>query len=120
LNCCASKASRPVHECDDGPETKKINMGRSSTVFIPSEGIFRTTSPPPEESPWISPAKKTMLPPAILEHTQDQRVPFSYARSLAQGTLTPRKQMVQGGVRRDISAPSVRSGNIRDKSQARA
>ncbi|KAG0648742.1 hypothetical protein D0Z07_4748 [Hyphodiscus hymeniophilus] len=42
------------------------------------------------------------------------------ARSLAQGTLTPRKQMVEGGVRRDISAPAIRSGNVRGRSQARA
>jgi hypothetical protein len=221
LNCCASKVSRPAHESDDVPEAKKIKIGRSSTVFIPSEGIFRTASPPPEESPWISPVKKTMPPPAISEHIEEQRVPFSYARtpsceppaaalvpdvntsllslldaphsptqsnaveestsaentpiqtfhtistttripladapdltpaaalpaggnpalsptmsreealaqirerrgrarSLAQGTLTPRKQMVEGGVRRDISAPAVRSGNIRGRSQARA
>jgi hypothetical protein len=37
------------------------------------------------------------------------------ARSLAQGTLTPRKQMVEGGVRRDISAPAVRSGGVRGR-----
>lgn len=41
------------------------------------------------------------------------------ARSLAQGTLTPRKQMVEGSVRRDISAPAIRSGNVRGRSQAR-
>jgi hypothetical protein len=31
------------------------------------------------------------------------------ARSLANGTLTPRKQMVEGTAKRDISAPAVRS-----------
>ena len=42
------------------------------------------------------------------------------ARSLAQGTLTPRKQMVEGGVRRDISAPAIRSGNVRGRTQVRS
>ncbi|KAH8819193.1 hypothetical protein F5884DRAFT_759841 [Xylogone sp. PMI_703] len=30
------------------------------------------------------------------------------AKSLANGTLTPRKQMVEGGIRRDVSAPDIR------------
>ena len=41
------------------------------------------------------------------------------ARSLAQGTLTPRKQMVDNGTRRDISAPAIRSAGVRGRSQAR-
>jgi hypothetical protein len=218
FNCCTSKSSRPAPESEGAPEAKKIKISRASPIFIPSEGVFRTVSPPPEESPWISPAKKTM-PPPIITQRQEHRDQFSYARtpscepptaalipdvntsllslldaphspsytdesptqqdtpiqtfhtistttriplanpadltpsnalpaagnpalsptmsreealaqirerrgrarSLAQGTLTPRKQMVEGGpVRRDISAPAIRSGNVRGRSQARA
>lgn len=43
------------------------------------------------------------------------------ARSLAQGTMTPRKQMVEGaGIRRDISAPAIRGESARGRSQVRA
>jgi hypothetical protein len=221
FNCCASSASRNAEfqrpTTSEGP-AQRIKIGRSSTVFIPAEGIFRTISPAPEESPWISPAKKTFNAPIFEEPTHPERGPPSYARtpsceppapamisdvntsllslldaphspssetrsddgdrtiiqtfhtistttriplanppdltpptdvptnlsdpalsptmsreealaqirerrgrarSLAQGTLTPRKQMVEGGVRRDISAPAIRSGNVRGRSQAR-
>ena len=224
FNCCASRALRNAESqrpstCDEAAE--KIQIGRSSTVFIPAEGIFRTVSPAPEESPWISPAKKTFSAPIFEEPTLPERQRIDYARtpsceppapaivsdantsllslldaphspsspsiptrsdedgdrtiietfhtistttripladpsdltttdmltnlsnpalsptlsrekalamirerrgrarSLAQGTLTPRKQMVEGGVRRDISAPAIRSGNVRGRSQAR-
>ncbi|TVY87671.1 hypothetical protein LAWI1_G006981 [Lachnellula willkommii] len=225
LNCCASRQERNA-ECMPAPSQKP----RPSTVFIAAEGVFRTISPAPEESPWISPAKKTI---PVFEQPTPQPTPLSYARtpsceppgpsiisdgntsllslfdvpqspaqsikeepespgptikeepepedddesnntviqtittttriplaspvdltpqtvlpaissnpalsptmsreealaqirerrgraqSLAQGTLTPRKQMVEGGVRRDISAPAIRSGNTRGRSQAR-
>jgi hypothetical protein len=240
FNCCASRASR------EPALSEKIEIGRSSTVFIPAEVVFRTVSPAPEESPWISPAKKSVPifqdtytplepqtkksvplfqdptprepqsyartpscePPAealqtsintsllslldaplsptrteesesednttvIQTSSEDQtenicviqtfhtistttRIPLANppdltpptvlpasldpalsptmsreealamirerrgrARSLAQGTLTPRKQMVEGtGSRRDISAPAIRSGGVRGRSQA--
>jgi hypothetical protein len=224
FNCCASRASR-----EPAPSENKAQIGQSSTVFIPAEGVFRTVSPAPEESPWISPAKKSVPlfqdptprepqsyartpscePPAealqtsintsllslldaplsptrteesesennttvIQTTSEDQtenicaiqtfhtistttRIPLANppdltpptvlpasldpalsptmsreealamirerrgrARSLAQGTLTPRKQMVEGtGSRRDISAPAIRSGGVRGRSQAR-
>jgi hypothetical protein len=60
LNCCASRASRSTSALPAA--TQETQIGRSSTVFIPSEGIFRTVSPAPEESPWISPAKKSNPP----------------------------------------------------------
>lgn len=41
------------------------------------------------------------------------------ARSLAQGTMTPRKQMVEGGNRRDISAPAGGATPARGRSQVR-
>lgn len=41
------------------------------------------------------------------------------ARSLAQGTMTPRKQMVEGGNRRDISAPANCATPARGRSQGR-
>lgn len=230
LNCCASRAERNAELM---PAPENIQVGGSKTIFIPAEGVFRTVSPPPEESPWISPAKKSI---PHFEHSSPRPTHLSYARtpsceppapamlseantsllslldaphsptlsikveeepespspafkeepdeedeentviqtfhtistttriplanpvdltpqttlptnpsnpalsptmsreealamirerrgraqSLAQGTLTPRKQMVEGGVRRDISAPAIRSGNtIRGRSQAR-
>jgi hypothetical protein len=234
LNCCASKKGSRPSTSDGIPKMK----APSSAVFIPTEGIFRTVSPGPEESPWISPAKKSQPiferpvqrsevrshartpscdPPAyaipsdtntsllslldapqspspasspiepnhpepeiesennttIIQTTSEDttttitgviqtfhtvstttRIPLAQpsditppntlplpasldpalsptmsreealamirerrgrARSLAQGTLTPRKQMVEGGVRRDISAPAVRSGGVRGR-----
>lgn len=234
LNCCASKkTSRP--STSEGIPKMRAPL---SAVFIPAEGIFRTVSPGPEESPWISPAKKIQPifeppvqrvpeqrsyartpscdPPAyaipsdantsllslldgpqspspasspvepshpeiesesennttIIQTTSEDttttitgviqtfhtvstttRIPLAKpddltpptlplpasldpalsptmsreealamirerrgrARSLAQGTLTPRKQMVEGGVRRDISVPAVRSGGVRGR-----
>ncbi len=215
LNCCSSRARLD-------PQPEKVKIGRSSTVFIPSEGVFRTISPTPEESPWISPAKKHVFqaprvpertyartpscePPApaiphldnrtsllsLLDAPQSPtpasspiqessspsmittseettltnivqtfhtistttRIPLAAApdltpvttllpaaevdalsptmsreealaqirerrgraRSLAQGTMTPRKQMVDGANRRDISAPAIRSGGVRGR-----
>lgn len=226
LNCCASKASRNTElQGSKKPSASnsqtQIKTGRSTTVFIPAEGVFRTMSPPPEESPWISPAKKTIFDHPSQRGSEQPREPQSYARtpsceppapalisdantsllslldashspsparsetdrdegnstviqtfhtvstttriplanppdltppttlpvdldnpalsptmsreealaqirerrgrarSLAQGTLTPRKHMVEGGSRRDISAPAIRSGNVRGRSQAR-
>jgi hypothetical protein len=240
LNCCASKKTSRPSTSDGIPKLR----APSSAVFIPAEGVFRTVSPAPEESPWISPAKKTQpiferpapkvpeqrshartpscdppayaipseantsllslldapqspsptSPPAaptqsaeqesdsennttIIQTTPDSdtcttvtgviqtfhtistttRIPLAKpsditphtlplpasldpalsptmsreealamirerrgrARSLAQGTLTPRKQMVEGGVRRDISAPAVRSGGVRGRAMSR-
>ncbi|RAL67361.1 hypothetical protein DID88_008116 [Monilinia fructigena] len=41
------------------------------------------------------------------------------ARSLANGTMTPRKQMVEGGNRRDVSAPAGGATPARGRSQIR-
>lgn len=247
FNCCASRSSDTKSAaCEEEPKSRSA---RSNPVFIPSEGVFRTVSPLPEESSWISPAKKNLLPnslpqddqatpiiaqqepitapdnhssyartpsceppaAAIIQETntslmslldapqspaqrnnsneveaedetptptqarvyQDSnpspapeytfhtistttKVPLANppdlnppnfpplsensalsptmtreealaqirerrgrARSLAQGTLTPRKQMVEGADRRDISAPAIRSGNVRGRLASR-
>ncbi|KAM0136956.1 hypothetical protein ACHAP3_004294 [Botrytis cinerea] len=42
------------------------------------------------------------------------------ARSLAEGKMTPRKQMVEGGSRRDISAPAATGTPVRGRSQGRS
>ncbi|KAF8855661.1 hypothetical protein BDZ45DRAFT_595266 [Acephala macrosclerotiorum] len=254
LNCCASRVVRELAStvAEQQASVEEPKARSRSTIFVPEEGVFRTVSPPPEESPWISPAKTSValpqLPPRQSEevrffartpsceppaaamitdantsllslldgpsspvrtesrtesraesrsqsraeshHTNDSdndtvivthqaqeespapvkatmiptfhtvstttRIPLANppdltppvllpaaldpalsptmsreealamirerrgrARSLAQGTMTPRKQMVEGGSRRDISAPAIRSGNVRVKSQAR-
>lgn len=61
-------------------------------------------------NPALSP---TMTREEALAQIRERR---GRARSLAQGTLTPRKQMVNGvGERRDISAPAMRSGGARGR-----
>lgn len=232
FKCCSSRfrGSRPapLSEDDRRRSNKKARISDSNTVFIPSEGVFRTVSSSPQESPWISPSKQharkieelvepheartartpSCEPPApaitrtsllsIFDAPQSPRqaeakdeeeesttvpapasapieglknstarptfhtvhtttripladtpdltplcpLPSSLdpalgptmsreealaqirerrgrARSIAQGTMTPRKQMVEGGTRRDISAPAIRSGAVRGRSQAR-
>ncbi|OBT62252.1 hypothetical protein VE03_08063 [Pseudogymnoascus sp. 23342-1-I1] len=50
-----------VTEDEDQPEESDVgraNEALQRTLFIPAEGIFRTVSPPPQESPWISPPKQ--------------------------------------------------------------
>jgi len=266
LNCYTSRAALEATSQSPAPvpASPTLEVRSTNTIFIPAEGIFRTVSSAPEESPWISPAKTDLppiFPPAEVyqqtlthshhedhhedSHTQDSRVfartpsceppapavihdtrtsllsllnaPHSpsypnnddlseereeeeddedeeetviasdlspspahnstpddvcrpiptfttistttriplanppdltpqpatvahnalsptmtreealaqirerrgRARSLAQGTMTPRKQMVEGQERRDISAPAIRSGNVRGRLASR-
>ncbi|KAL5349391.1 hypothetical protein ACLOAV_005682 [Pseudogymnoascus australis] len=52
---------KPEEVTDDQPEVSDegcANEALQRTLFIPEEGIFRTVSPPPQESPWISPPKQ--------------------------------------------------------------
>ncbi|KAI9052202.1 hypothetical protein LZ554_003561 [Drepanopeziza brunnea f. sp. 'monogermtubi'] len=89
--------------------------------------ISTTTRIPLANAPDLTP---TLLPSALdpaLSPTMSREEALAQirerrgrARSLAQGTMTPRKQMVEGGgSRRDISAPAIRSGGVRGRSQAR-
>ena len=213
LNVCASRTSRTTES--QRPNAVDEPMRCSSTVLRPSEDLSQAISRAPEESPWISPAKKLFTAPMFLEHifpersfartpscdppapavvsdpntsllslldaphssisptpsdegdtaivqtfhtiSTTTRIPLAdppdlipkttlpvdlahpalsptmsreealaqiherrgRARSIAQGNLTPRKQMVEGGLRRDISAPAIRSVNVRGRSQAR-
>ncbi|KAH8599512.1 hypothetical protein B0O99DRAFT_503412 [Bisporella sp. PMI_857] len=236
LNCCTSKAALNAGHEPAAVATTSIMEMRNTTIFIPAEGIFRRVSPEPEESPWISPAKKSSTPDyspgseqvtpshprqenpftdsppsfartpsceppaaAIVQDTRTSllslldaprkeetdhdtestptqtrtiddvedscrpvptfhtisttiRIPLAdppeftpptistnplsptmsreealaqirerrgRARSLAQGTMTPRKQMVEGKERRDISAPAIRSGGVRGRLASR-
>ncbi len=59
------------------------------------------------------PLSPTMSREEALAQIRERR---GRARSLAQGTMTPKKQMVEGVERRDISAPNIRSGAIRGRS----
>jgi hypothetical protein len=219
LNCCAGKSTYGSEHSEER-EIKKAKTEAASTVFIPSEGIFRAVSPEPVESPSTTPRQSpsqrprtpdvienreresisyartpscepptaALIPdintsllslidgphtptsakgeeiaaqesPVATFHTistttripladcvdstpraaplDNQNTPIAStltreqklaqiaerrgrARSLAQGTLTPRKQMVEGGVRRDISAPATNAGKVRGRSQARS
>lgn len=64
LNCCTSRAALQASSQSSVPvvTAATLEARRTNTIFIPAEGIFRTVSPAPEESPWISPAKKNLSP----------------------------------------------------------
>ncbi|KAI6711477.1 hypothetical protein JHW43_005961 [Diplocarpon mali] len=88
----------------------------STTTRIPLAAApdLLPTLLPSARDPALSP---TMSREEALAQIRERR---GRARSLAQGTMTPRKQMVEGaGTRRDISAPTIRSGGVRGRSQAR-
>ncbi|RDW74956.1 hypothetical protein BP6252_06098 [Coleophoma cylindrospora] len=87
----------------------------STTTRVPLVDTSDET-PVPKSKEWDS-FCPTMTREEALAQIRERR---GRARSLAQGTLTPRKQMVDAGVRRDISAPTMRSGNVRGRSAARS
>jgi hypothetical protein len=58
-------------------------LPQRTTIFNAAEGVFRTTSPEPEESPWISPAKPTTIPSVT---------PFKHPAN-GSSQLTPRASM---------------------------
>ena len=47
----------PPWEPQKASSTEDEGLPQRSTIFNPAEGVFRTISPEPEESPWISPAR---------------------------------------------------------------
>jgi len=51
-------------------EPQKASSTQRSTVFNPAEGIFRTISPEPEESSWISPARPAFPPGKATMHSR--------------------------------------------------
>ncbi|TAQ90374.1 hypothetical protein B7494_g1325 [Chlorociboria aeruginascens] len=100
----------PVHENqEEGSTVIETFHTVSTTTRIPLANpdlTPLTTLPVDLKHPALSP---TMSREEALAQIRERR---GRARSLAQGTLTPRKQMVEGsGSRRDISAPAVRSSN---------
>lgn len=112
----------------DIPETEEESPVKHS--MVPTFHTISTTTriplanPPDLTPPTILPAalnpalSPTMSREEALAMIRERR---GRARSLAQGTMTPRKQMVEGaGSRRDISAPAIRSGGVRGRSQARS
>lgn len=91
IKCYQSKSSQSAvhkHEHEHAIEEKP------KAIFIPSEGIFRTISPVPQESPWISPAKKNQTPifPEEDYHetpSQARRQPAFPPHDLPMHTRTP-------------------------------
>ncbi|KAI9737604.1 MAG: hypothetical protein M1818_005608 [Claussenomyces sp. TS43310] len=78
----------------------------STTTRIPLSGPADVT-PPTNAADLKSALSPTMTREEALAQIRERR---GRARSLAQGSLTPRKQMVEGAEpRRDISAPAVRT-----------
>lgn len=72
-----------------------------------------STSACPAEPAMISPTVSREEALAMIRERRGR------ARSLAQGTMTPRKQMVDNGTKRDISAPALTSEKMRGRSQVR-
>lgn len=109
---------------DESDMTTNLTENIATTIEPTFHTISTTTRIPivdPDQTP-VSSSKEwdlfcpTMTREEALAQIRERR---GRARSLAQGTLTPRKQMVEGGVRRDISAPAIRSGNVRGRSAVR-
>lgn len=103
-------------EDDESTTTIKTFHTISTTTRIPLANpidLTPETTFPADSNPPLSP---TLSREEMLAMIRERR---GRARSLAQGTMTPRKQMVEGTSRRDISAPTIRSGNVRGRSQAR-
>lgn len=93
--------------------TTRIPLALPNDITPTSNATHPTPALPVSLDPALSP---TMTREEALAMIRERR---GRARSLAQGTLTPRKQMVEGGARRDISAPAVRSGAVRGRQAAR-
>ncbi|KAH6680252.1 hypothetical protein B0J14DRAFT_695660 [Halenospora varia] len=104
-------------EEDESTTTIRTFHTISTTTRIPLANPIdltpETTLPADSSNPPLSP---TLSREEMLAMIRERR---GRAQSLAQGTMTPRKQMVEGTSRRDISAPAIRSGNVRGRSQAR-
>jgi hypothetical protein len=109
----------PEEEVDDEADTTIVQTFHtiSTTTKIPLANAPdltpQTALPADLSNPALSP---TMSREEALAQIRERR---GRARSLAQGTMTPRKQMVEGTSRRDISAPAIRSGNVRGRCQVR-
>jgi hypothetical protein len=109
----------PTHHIDTPSTPLQTFHTISTTTRIPLAGGSDETPKPKlvANGNENTPLAPTMTREQALAQIAERR---GRARSLAQGTLTPRKQMVDGGVRRDISAPAIRSGNVRGRSQVRS
>jgi hypothetical protein len=58
LNCCVSRATRPVEptgSSDQASTSLPVEASRSSTIFIPAEGVFRKISPASRGAPQDAP-----------------------------------------------------------------
>ena len=105
----------PTHERtfnDDSCRPIPIFTTISTTTRVPLASAPDLT--PPNTIP--SALSPTMSREEALAQIRERR---GRARSLAQGTMTPRKQMVEGKDRRDISAPAIRSGGVRGRLASR-
>jgi hypothetical protein len=85
----------------------------STTTRVPLAAAPDATPLRPLPSSLDPSLKPTMSREEALAQIRERR---GRARSIAQGTMTPRKQMVEGATtRRDISAPAIRSGPVRGR-----
>jgi hypothetical protein len=123
-----TKHIEEVVETEEEQEEAEAEEEADTTIVQTFHTISTTTKIPLANAPDLTP--QTALPadlsnPALsptmsreeaLAQIRERR---GRARSLAQGTMTPRKQMAEGISRRDISAPAIRSGNVRGRSQVR-
>lgn len=125
--------SSPAEDTSSSPQT--ISSPPPSTETTLTENIaqvqvqFHTISTttripialPDNDTPDLAPLPKnldsalspTMSREEALAQIRERR---GRARSLAQGTMTPKKQTADATIRRDISAPAARSGGMRGRS----
>ena len=103
------KARRPPHQVNKAPSheatSRPVQQQAKQTRVV---STTTTTTVPLADV--LSPS--TMTREEALEQIRQRR---GRARSVAAGTLTPRKQMVEGVAKRDISAPAIGSQTISRK-----
>jgi len=122
-----TRSDSPIPENEDENDETVIVASRDENYrpgMIPTFHTISTTTRIPLAEPVDStPPAALSLDSGILSRQEALakiRERRGRARSLAQGTATPRKQMIEGVVeRRDISAPAIRGGSVRSRSGAR-
>ncbi|KAI9872542.1 MAG: hypothetical protein M1830_001495 [Pleopsidium flavum] len=107
------------------PELASLPPTSRQLPLPPSREVSTTSTFPPRPPHLRIISTTTTIPLALADATADIFSPSTMsreealeqirqrrgrARSFAAGNLTPRKQMVEGGVRRDISAPAIGGG----------
>jgi hypothetical protein len=111
----ASPITSPKHQVQASQPIQTFHT-ISTTTTIPLRSFETPNLGQPANDSVRDALSPTMTREEALAQIRERR---GRARSLAQGTLTPRKQMVQGGVRRDISAPAPAAPSTAPRERAK-